>query len=559
MDTARLDHDLATLHAHKTAWARMPLEQKLPYLQAFIDGSARVAQAQVRAAMAAKGTTEGSAGEAEEWLGGPVVQIRTARLLLESLKSVARTGHPPVADEAIQVRPDGRTTVRIFPQNTLDRLTFSGFSAEVWLPREVTPASVRDHMAGFYKERDPQGAVALVLGAGNVASIGPLDVLQKLFQEGQVCLLKFNPVNEYLAPFVEQAFGPLIRDGFVRTATGGPEVGEYLTQHPQVEEIHITGSDRTHDAIVYGTGPEGAARKAADRPINTRRITSELGNVSPVIVVPGPWTRADLRFHAENVATQMTNNGGFNCNAAKVLILSAEWPEKRAFLDTLRSVLAALPERKAYYPGAQQRYERFVAAYPQAEPFGRREGGALPWTLIPGVPADQPAMAFSDESFCGITATTELPARGPVEFLQQAVQFCNERLWGTLSASLIVHPQTEARLGSALDAALEGLRYGTVVVNHWPALGYGLGLTPWGAAPGHTRTDIQSGIGWVHNALMFDAPEKTIIRGPFRVRPKPPWFVTHRTAWKVARRMVALEQHPSLRHLPGIIFDAVRG
>ena len=364
MDKAALDADLGVLHANRTRWARLPLPEKLVYLQAFVDGTAAAAEAQVRAAMAAKGTVAGTAGEAEDWLGGPVVQIRTARLLLESLRAVAKTGSPDIADDDVSVRPDGRTVLRIFPRNLLDRLTFTGFTAETWMERGVTPANLRAHMAGFYREADPVGAVALVLGAGNVASIGPLDVVHKLFQEGQVCLLKLNPVNAYLAPFVAQAFAPLIRDGFVRMADGGADVGDYLCKHPLVDEIHITGSDKTHDAIVFGVGAEGAANKAADTPINPRRVTSELGNVSPIVVLPGPWTPADLRFHAENVATQMTNNGGFNCNAAKVLVLPAEWPERRAFLDTLRSVLAALPQRRAYYPGAEQRYDHFVAAYP---------------------------------------------------------------------------------------------------------------------------------------------------------------------------------------------------
>ncbi|MEZ4463567.1 MAG: aldehyde dehydrogenase family protein [bacterium] len=560
MDKAALDADLAVLHGNRTRWARLPIAEKLGYLEAFIEGTAQAAEAQVRVAMAAKGTAAGTAGEAEDWLGGPVVQIRTARLLLESLRAVARTGSPDVADADVSVRPDGRTVLRIFPRNLLDRLTFSGFVADAWMERGVTPANLRSHMAGFYRQTDPVGAVALVLGAGNVASIGPLDVVHKLFQEGQVCMLKLNPVNAYLAPFVAQAFAPLIRDGFVRMADGGADVGDYLCKHPQVEEIHITGSDRTHDAIVYGVGAEGAANKAADTPINPRRVTSELGNVSPVIVVPGPWTQADLRFHAENVATQMTNNGGFNCNAAKVIVLPAEWPEKRAFLDTLRSVLAALPQRRAYYPGAEQRYDHFVAAYPQAQPVGQRVPGVLPWTLIPGVPADDAdAVAFREESFCGITAVTELPGHSAAEFLHHAVTLCNERLWGSLNACLLVHPRTEEELGGALDAAIDALRYGTVVINHWAALGYGMGVTPWGAPPGHPRTDIQSGVGFVHNALMLDRPQKTVIRGPFRVRPRPPWFVTHKNAAKVARRLVALERRPGLWHLPGLILDAARG
>ena len=48
------------------------------------------------------------------------------------------------------------------------------------------------------------------------------------------------------------------------------------------------------------------------------------------------------------------------------------------------------------------------------------------------------------------------------------------------------------------------------------------------------------------------------IRGPFRVRPKPPWFVTHRRAGSVARRLAALEWRPGLSHIPGIVFHALR-
>lgn len=55
-----------------------------------------------------------------------------------------------------------------------------------------------------------QGKLALVLGAGNVASIAPLDVLHKLFIENQVCLLKLNPVNDYLHDLLAQALAPVI-------------------------------------------------------------------------------------------------------------------------------------------------------------------------------------------------------------------------------------------------------------------------------------------------------------------------------------------------------------
>lgn len=553
-----IDAELGVLHANRTTWARMPIARKIAYLEAFIAGTAAAADAQVDAACAAKGITRGSPQESEEYFAGPVVQIRTARLIAESLRRVA-DGEAPYAEDAVRVDADGRTWVKVFPTSRVDALSFNGFTAEVRMQDHITPTNLRADTATFYAEEAPEGAVALVLGAGNVASIGPLDVLQKLFFEGQVCVLKYNPVNAYLAPFIERAFADLIRDGFVRTATGGVALGKHLCTHPLIEEIHITGSDRTHDAIVYGVGEEGAANKAADTPINPRRLTSELGNVSPVIVVPGVWTAKELRFQAEHVATQLANNGGFNCNACRVIVLHEEWPQRRAFMDALRAVLSAAPPRVAYYPGAADRYARFLDAYPQSQRIGPQIEGGLPWGLIPDVPADDDGPAFREESFCGVVAQTALPGVDADDFLRAAVAFCNDRIWGTLSASLIIDPRTEAELGAAVDDAIEALRYGTVVVNHWAALAYAFGSTPWGAAPGHVRTDIQSGVGVVHNAYMLESVEKTVIRGPFRVSPRPPWFVTHKTAHRIARKMVGLEQKPTLWRLPGIIADALRG
>jgi len=140
---------------------------------------------------------------------------------------------------------------------------------------------------------------------------------------------------------------------------GGADVGEYLCLHPDVDEIHLTGSHRTHDAIVFGQGEEGRRHRLAGTSRLSKRVTSELGNVSPVIVVPGPWSASDIRFQAENIATQMINNCGFNCCAAKVLVLPRRWPQAAALMDQLRAVLDGAPQRFAYYPGAEDRYDRW--------------------------------------------------------------------------------------------------------------------------------------------------------------------------------------------------------
>ena len=561
MDTKKLEQSIETLRQTKDTWAALPLADKIQLLRQLSDGTIAVAHRQVAAALAAKGAAPSTHAEGEEYLAGPVVTVRNLRLLRETLTALATTGHRGLPSSAFRRLSNDRIAVDVFPQNALDKFLYPGFSAEVWLQEGVSMEEARRGLAGNVGQADRQGAVALVLGAGNVSSIGPLDVVYKMFVEGQVCLLKLNPVNDYLGPFIEEAFAPLIAGGFLRLAYGGGDVGAFLCGHEGIDEIHITGSDRTHDAIVFGGGEDGAKRKADNRPLNPKRITSELGNVSPIIIIPGDWTPSELKFQAENVATQMTNNAGFNCNAARVLITWQAWPQRVAFLDQLREILRRLPGRKAYYPGAQERQDRFSADHEgRVERYGPVGDGVLPWTLIVGVPAaDQDNICFRSESFCALTAETSLPGSGAADYLGRAVAFCNDTLWGTLNAGLIVDPRTAKALGDELERALADLRYGTIVINHWAAMGYALGVTPWGAFPGHTNADIQSGLGIVHNTLLLDKVEKTVIRGPFKMFPKPPWFVTNKRTHKIAPKLIAFERSPKLALLPGIIINALRG
>ncbi|MCK8322737.1 hypothetical protein LXA12_17585, partial [Erwinia amylovora] len=76
-------------------------------------------------------------------------------------------------------------------------------------------------MASGYRKRPEHGQVSLVLGAGNVSSIGPKDAFYKLFVENQTVVLKMNPVNEYLGPHFEKALAPLVERGFLRIVYGG--------------------------------------------------------------------------------------------------------------------------------------------------------------------------------------------------------------------------------------------------------------------------------------------------------------------------------------------------
>jgi hypothetical protein len=48
------------------------------------------------------------------------------------------------------------------------------------------------------------------LGAGNQNSIPIQDAFYKLFNQNQVVILKYNPVNDYIKPLVEKILQPLI-------------------------------------------------------------------------------------------------------------------------------------------------------------------------------------------------------------------------------------------------------------------------------------------------------------------------------------------------------------
>lgn len=559
MDTHSLDESIRTLGENKDRWARLSVARKVEYLDGLLRRYAAISSRQAEACNRAKGMDEGTPRSGEEW--AHVYQtLRLIRLLRSTLRQIASDGRPSFPLTSLRARKGGQLAARVFPLSLADRLLYAGIQGEVWMQAGVTDENFDDNRAAFYRRANPEGKVALVLGAGNVASIGPSDVLQKLFAEGQVCLFKHNPVTAYLAPLLGEAFGELIRDGFLRMTEGGAEEGDYLCSHPGIDEIHLTGSDRTYEAIMFGSGEEGQRRKQARQTRTEKRFTCELGNVTPIIVVPGPWNSADVNFHAANIVTQMTVNCGFNCLSARVLILAQDWPQGRELMNAIRALLRVEPPRAAYYPGAEQHYDEAVGANPTAETMGPRSAGILPYTLVPDLDAsDRTNPCFEGECFMPLLAQTWLPGGTALEFLREAVVFANRTLWGTLSGSVIIDPSTRSRMGAEFEDCIAALRYGTVGINVWAALGYVLGSTTWGAFPGHTPENIQSGNGTVHNAFLFDKPEKSVVAGPFRSWPKPAWFVTNRETHHIFPLMCELETNPSVGKVLRVMLASLRG
>ncbi|MEU1980692.1 aldehyde dehydrogenase family protein [Nocardia sp. NPDC019395] len=559
-----IDAAISDLAEGEKKWSRLPIPGRRALLDRMRALTGQYAQDWVDAAVQIKGLDASSPLVGEEWMSGPYAFATSLAAVSRTLESLER-GVSPLAKAKFGAAGD-RVTVRALPTGLYDELLLSGFSAEVWLQRGVSSAAAKANAGLAQLDPARTHGIGAVLGAGNITSIAPLDTTYELIAHNRVVALKLNPVTDPLRPVFEKIFAPLIELGVVRVLTGGADIGGKLVRHERVAHVHMTGSAATHDAIVWGTGPDAAARKDAGTPLLDKPISSELGGVSPTIVLPGRWSTADLEFQAEHLATQRLHNGGYNCVAAQAVIISADWPQKAQFLAALAAAIDRTPGRRAYYPGSDDRVAAAHTSYPDA----RRLGAHGERLLVTGLDPAAAETLYSTEYFAPVLGVVELPGTGAA-FARAAVDTANERLTGTLGANIVAHPDTIGALGAEFDALIERLHYGTIAINAWTAVGYLTPTASWGAYPGHTLDDVQSGIGVVHNAWLIDRIERTVVRGPFRpaprsvlhrewaLSPKPPWFVTNRTAAETGRRLAGFGADPRWSRLPAIFASALRG
>jgi|694.fasta_scaffold01044_19 hypothetical protein len=526
---------------------RSCVETLMPTVDDWIDAGARGKQCPNRVDVMA-----------EELLSGPLIAVRLLRLLEQSFSDLLLYGHtrlPQAEALPYERRIHGKSMLPIFPTLSLwDRLIFRGISADAILMERAEP---RKRHSDLYRQLQDTSVskISLVLGAGNVSSVPFSDAIHKSLVCGHQVILKMNPVNAYLKPIFERAFAPLFQEGLLVAIEGDSQVGQALVDHPDVDDVHLTGSAHTHDRIVWGDDPrEILARKEAGTPRLTKPVTSELGNVSPWIIVPGVYSTKELTSQAMHLAASITNNAGFNCLATRVIVTCQNWPQRREFLRLLQQNLQSIPKRPAYYPGALERYRRFTQTNIDPD-----DSGCLPYRLLESQSIDQNPLVFQEESFTCVCVETPLASQTASEFLDEAVALCNLRLPGTLCASVSFPKLFVEQKRRIISQALGTLRYGCVSVNQWSALAYSLLTPPWGGAPGASLEDAQSGIGQVHNTYLLERVEKTILYGPLVNFPKPVWFPGHRNALRVGRELIGLYHQPSNYRLMKLFQHALIG
>ncbi len=556
---AEMNQALAILASHKDEWAAMDISGRIALLDRMKDDLVKVEQRWVDAGLSAKGNRYETMAEGEEWHSITTI-YRQIRFLRNALQQIAQAGKPRIPGK-VSTKSGGQVAAQVIPYDWKERLAFLilGIKAEVWMDSSVSLQDEGVPQASFYQQHDKQGQVCLVLGAGNVSALIAQDFLHKMFVEGQVVAVKMNPVNDYLGPVFEAGFASLIAAGFLQILYGGAAEGDYLCNHPAIGNVHLTGADRTYDAIVFGTGEEGRERKRARRPRFTKPFSAELGNISPVIIVPGPWSDRDVERQAERIGSWVVPNAAHNCLTPRMFIQMKGWSQREKLYRGIAEFLASIETRKAYYPGSFEMHQQFMAAHADALQLGCPREGHLPWTFITDVDAaNVEDICFTREPFMSLYSETALEAGNVVDYIGKAVAFANERLWGNLVASIVVHPASmkEPAIAAAVEKAVADLRYGSIVINHWGALAHFMMITPWGAYPGNEPHDIQSGAGFVNNPLMFDRPQKSVVKAFFDPLIDP-YLVNLSNSYLFHRQTTRFHHDPSVTNLIKLMWRAL--
>ncbi|PSP82258.1 betaine-aldehyde dehydrogenase [Halobacteriales archaeon QS_1_68_17] len=248
----------------------------------------------------------------------------------------------------------------------------------------------------------------------------------------------------------------ILPDGVVNVVPGaGRDVGQPLTEHPDVAKVSFTGSTAVG---------RGVMKAAAER---VAPVTLELGGKSPFIVFPD----ADLETAVDAVAAGIFYSTGEICDAfSRALVhedVLAEFTDR--FVERAESYVLGDPLAEDTTMGPLTTRDQFgkVSDYVDA---GRREGATL---LTGGGPPDDPALAdgwyFEPTVFGDVDNDMRIAREeifGPVQTIipfgsyEEAIEIANDTDYG-LAAGI----GTERT--SLVHNAAADLEAGLVYVNEY--------------------------------------------------------------------------------------------
>ena len=247
-------------------------------------------------------------------------------------------------------------------------------------------------------------------------------------------------------------------------------------------------------------------------------MVSECGGNNPCIIIPGnrPWTSDELEHQAVQLASVAKLNGGAVCGRPQTLVTCKNWPQRDDFLQALRTAISETTfAQGTYYPNVDKTWASFVENQPSAEVLQPEEGKHTSgkFMLIPGVGVDD--FAVKNEAFCQILSEVPLDTESNAEeFLLKAVDFCNQKLLGSLGCMILVDDDTFSAREDVIHEAINNLSYGGIAVNTVPPNIWLNGYLTWGGN-GESESDFVSGVGNFGNGLNFESVVKSVLIDDF--------------------------------------------
>lgn len=486
---------------------------------------------------------KGTVAEGEEWLGGPFASTIALQYYIDFLRNNTVITEDLINDNKIH----------IFPNKPIEKLLFPFITADMHFSKNMSKSDIINSR-GFGTRLGFKNGISLILGAGNVSSIPLLDTIYDMVVNRHCILLKLNPVNEYLKPVFEKVFENFISRGFMVVTTGDINVSSYMTAHSGITNMHLTGSDKTYENIVYGStlNEKDKGKKTLSKK-NKKPFTTELGNVTPFIIHPGKWSTSEIKFQARKIVTAKLNNNGFNCIAAQVIVLPKNWKQSQQLVQAIKKQLATEKDRLAYYPNSTETLKRLKS---NKTIFQENDLTCATPHLTKDL--DLNDYYEKNEVWSSTLFFKYLEHDNDLDYVNKAISYVNQDVWGNLGVAVLIKKHDSKKVKDITKNYVDNLKYGTIAINEWPALGFIIPTMPWGGYPGNKDSDIQSGQGYVHNAYFFESPLKGVLYSKFKLPiVDPVWFTSNKKGSKVFKYLTYYQIENSKINLIKLIFSAL--
>ena len=541
-----IDRNINTLRVNSKEFSQISNANLISLFEECINNIKEIAYYWATTGAKNKGVTD-TIAEGEEWLGGPFASVFGIQYYIDTLKDVSKPLN-------INSYNNNLNTYKVFPNNILEKIFFPFISAEVKFNKNISFKEIEEYR-GYAMRYKHEPRITLVLGAGNVSSIPLLDTIYHLVAKRSVVYIKLNPVNEYLLPVYEKIFKNFIDLGYVVVSKGSLEESQYMVEHKGINHIHLTGSDETYENIVYGKKLNDEEKKVKNLPkINKKSFSSELGNVTPIVIHPGKWSNSELKFQARKIITSKLNNGGFNCISAQVVILPDSWKHTEKLMKYVKYYMKKVDDRYSYYPKSIELLNKLD----QDKSYERLndESCATPHLA-------REIKSYSKYETSEVWGTSiyfkKIEYINESDYSDKVIDYCNNTLWGNLGATVLFKKYKTKKNIPITNKYVDKLQYGTVAINEWSAIGFIIPALPWGGYPGNRDNDIQSGKDFVHNSLFFESVQNGVVYSKFRMSTliDPLWFVTNKKGKKVFKNLTYFQIDKSIKNFIKLAFSSV--